>query len=195
MYDDMVDRQDLRAGAPAPRVYTTPPSQVYAATPTNTVRVVSNQDTNKLSQDVAGMRVELNTLQDNQRKLMAQIGELQESIATRDKQIEELRGLVSVLESRAQTSDAAWQERMAKLRESMETQQKRSLDAMANQMAKQVADAVQKSPAPSGRVHVVQSGDVLSVIAAAYGVSVKDIKSLNGLKSDTIRVGQKLKIP
>ncbi|MBP5544794.1 MAG: LysM peptidoglycan-binding domain-containing protein [Kiritimatiellae bacterium] len=43
--------------------------------------------------------------------------------------------------------------------------------------------------------YIVKKGDILSRIARQYGVKVADIKAANGLTSDTIRVGQKLKIP
>ena len=43
--------------------------------------------------------------------------------------------------------------------------------------------------------HVVRSGDTLSVIALKYGVSLSDLRRLNGIKGDRIRVGQTLKIP
>jgi LysM repeat protein len=46
----------------------------------------------------------------------------------------------------------------------------------------------------TGDSYTVQAGDSLSVIAAAFGVSVKDLKSVNNLKSDMIRKGQKLVI-
>ncbi|WP_159657723.1 LysM peptidoglycan-binding domain-containing protein [Vibrio atypicus] len=42
--------------------------------------------------------------------------------------------------------------------------------------------------------HVVQRGDYLGKIAARYKVSVADIKRENKLKSDTLKLGQKLKI-
>ena len=41
-------------------------------------------------------------------------------------------------------------------------------------------------------VYKVKSGDVLGKIARRYGVSVAQIKKWNGLKSNTIRIGQKL---
>lgn len=47
----------------------------------------------------------------------------------------------------------------------------------------------------SGYEHKVESGQTLSAIAQAYGVSVKKIKDANGLKDDVIRVGQTLFIP
>lgn len=43
--------------------------------------------------------------------------------------------------------------------------------------------------------HKVKRGDTLSKIAAKYGTNVSKIKRANGLKSSTIRVGQRLKIP
>ena len=43
--------------------------------------------------------------------------------------------------------------------------------------------------------YVVQQGATLSAISKAYNVTVQDIKTANGLKSDQIRVGQVLLIP
>ncbi|EKO3998301.1 N-acetylmuramoyl-L-alanine amidase [Vibrio fluvialis] len=42
--------------------------------------------------------------------------------------------------------------------------------------------------------HVVKSGDYLGKIASTYKVSVETIKRENNLKSDTLKLGQKLKI-
>ena len=45
-------------------------------------------------------------------------------------------------------------------------------------------------------IYTVKSGDSLYKIAKLYpGVSAENIKSANGLKSDSIRAGQKLTIP
>ncbi len=43
-------------------------------------------------------------------------------------------------------------------------------------------------------VHRVRSGDVLGKIASRYHVRVSDIKKWNGLRSNTIRIGQRLNI-
>jgi N-acetylmuramoyl-L-alanine amidase len=45
------------------------------------------------------------------------------------------------------------------------------------------------------RKHRVVRGESLSVIAEQYRVSIAQLKSLNGLRSNTLRVGQVLKIP
>ncbi len=46
-----------------------------------------------------------------------------------------------------------------------------------------------------GSVYVVKKGDSLSKIAARQGVTLTELKLVNRLKSDTIRIGQKLVIP
>lgn len=43
-------------------------------------------------------------------------------------------------------------------------------------------------------IHKVQSGDTLWIIANKYGVSVVEIKYLNGLNTDVLYIGQELKI-
>lgn len=48
---------------------------------------------------------------------------------------------------------------------------------------------------PRPRTYTVKRGDNLSKIAAKFGVTVNAIKQANGLTSDKIRAGQKLKIP
>jgi N-acetylmuramoyl-L-alanine amidase len=45
------------------------------------------------------------------------------------------------------------------------------------------------------RLHVVDRGDTLSQIAQRYQVSVVSIRRSNGLTSNSIRIGQKLRIP
>lgn len=60
---------------------------------------------------------------------------------------------------------------------------------------------VKAAPAPSGsaggsgKVHVVVKGDSLSKIAAKHGTTSDAIKKANGMKSDTVVLGSKLRIP
>jgi LysM repeat protein len=44
-------------------------------------------------------------------------------------------------------------------------------------------------------IHVVKAGDTLARIARAHGTTVKAIETANGLASDRIAVGTKLKLP
>ena len=47
---------------------------------------------------------------------------------------------------------------------------------------------------PTVRTHTVKKGETLSSIAKKYGCTVNDLKKWNGLKSNTVIVGKKLKI-
>lgn len=50
-------------------------------------------------------------------------------------------------------------------------------------------------PQGAGRNHVVRSGDTLSEVAALYHVALGDLRAVNGLKGDRLRVGDVLQIP
>ena len=52
-----------------------------------------------------------------------------------------------------------------------------------------------RTPYPPERTYIVQPGDQLGFIAKQYGVSIQQIKTANGLTSNTIMVGQVLYIP
>ena len=51
-----------------------------------------------------------------------------------------------------------------------------------------------KQPAATVKTHTVKKGETLSSISKKYGCSVNDLKKWNNLKSNTVKVGQKLKI-
>ncbi len=51
------------------------------------------------------------------------------------------------------------------------------------------------APAEPSVVHLVKANDTLSSISRKYGVSWKQIRTANNLKSENIKIGDKLKIP
>ena len=60
------------------------------------------------------------------------------------------------------------------------------------------ARPVKKAYAPytgATKDYVVKSGDTLGAIAYSNGINIRQLKELNGLSKDTLRIGQKLKIP
>lgn len=46
----------------------------------------------------------------------------------------------------------------------------------------------------SGKYHTVKKGETLSAVARKYGLTVSQLKKMNGLKRDQINVGQRLKV-
>jgi len=99
------------------------------------------------------------------------------------------------------------QDRVAELeRQLRDLDAKRSADRdqIIGQLSARIADLIRaqsKTTTPPARVergyeHVVQPGETLSAIAAAYGVRPKAIIEANNLKNpNSLRVGQKLFIP
>jgi len=49
--------------------------------------------------------------------------------------------------------------------------------------------------APASKTHTVAKGDTLTSLAKRYGTTVESLKSANGLRNDTISLGQTLKLP
>jgi len=76
---------------------------------------------------------------------------------------------------------------------------KRHQQSLANAMLKGIRDYFGSHPPPGtlmvAQQHVVKSGDTLSDIAQRYQVSLSSLRGYNSLKNDTLRVGDKLRIP
>lgn len=72
-------------------------------------------------------------------------------------------------------------------------------DRIAHAILKGIEAYFEAYPPPGTRMaanrHVIQRGDTLSEIASRYDVSLEDLKQVNALKGNTIRIGQVLKIP
>ena len=106
-------------------------------------------------------------------------------------QVQQLRGEVRSCNSQISQINGKMQ--------SLEAKQAREMQELIRRveglLKKSVAARPSQPSRGAGRTHVVESGHTLSAIATAYGTTVKAIKQANNLKSDTIRVGQKLFIP
>jgi FOG: LysM repeat len=70
-----------------------------------------------------------------------------------------------------------------------------SLRTPAGAADRQTPAARATTAGPNARVHVVQRGDTLYSIARRYGTSVANLRALNNLKNDTLKVGSRLRIP
>ena len=50
------------------------------------------------------------------------------------------------------------------------------------------------TPSPTAKIHIVKSSDTLYNIARKYNITVETLKQLNGLTSNIIKIGQRLKV-
>jgi flagellum-specific peptidoglycan hydrolase FlgJ len=64
----------------------------------------------------------------------------------------------------------------------------KTLQKVKNSKDKKVKKSSSKS------IHIVQKGDTLYGISKKYGISIEDLKQINNLKSNTISIGQTLKL-
>jgi LysM repeat protein len=61
--------------------------------------------------------------------------------------------------------------------------------------AKATASAAPATAPTGDKVYVVKSGDNLTKIAKQFGTTINDLRKVNGLKTDRLSVGQKIKVP
>ena len=161
--------------------------------------------------------------QDDLRYLRAEIQRQQQHINALEQQLGQLNGDIaqdryrqsstaSAYASAAQV--AALQDQLAQLQQQLRSSEQNRIkdrDEIMGSVSKTIAAAVKKSaPATSGSTggrtkatgthtgieHVVQPGESLSAIAAAYGVKTSVVLEYNDIANPSlIRVGQKLFIP
>jgi 50S ribosomal subunit-associated GTPase HflX len=142
-------------------------------------------DMEKLRENVQRIQEKINGLELEQQNLQRDIG----SMKGAPKEDMVVRNRLDTLERQVQSLAAA-------------------RDSDRKQIVSQVASIVGSSGSSSsgksssgrgssqtGVEHVVESGQTLSAIAAAYKVSASSINKANSMKSDTLRIGQKLFIP
>lgn len=115
-----------------------------------------------------------------------------------------LSARVSKLESGGETADlkaeiAALRAEVNRLKGEMRTQRKEIVSDIVKKVnTVQARNAPPRRPAvdtSNCEQYVVQAGDTLSLISQAFGTTVRKLKELNGLKSDNLRIGQKLIVP
>jgi len=86
--------------------------------------------------------------------------------------------------------------RLRKQEAALDTMHKQIVSELSRKMANVIKSHAPASGSGYGREHVVKSGETLSEIASAYGVTVKALVRANGLKdANSIRVGQKIFVP
>ena len=122
----------------------------------------------------------------------------QEELSGRVTKAEELKTEVASLRAEIDALKAS----MAELRQRLESQHGEIVKELSTKIA--TLQPTARANASHAAVEVddenvcfytVKSGDSLFLIAKAFGTSVAKLKALNGMKSDRIGVGQKIKVP
>ena len=139
---------------------------------------------------------------------MAEVQRVSGQIDVLQNNFDDLARRVSKLESGGGETRALRQEidslrsTVAELRRQMESQRGEIVKDISGRIAK-----MQPPPAPEKKTvkkkvvtgphyeYTVQSGDSLFIIAKAFNTSVSKIREMNNLKSDSLRVGQKINVP
>jgi LysM repeat protein len=142
-----------------------------------------------LDERLGKLRADIDALQFNQQQIQQDIKQVQA-------QIEELRRAAP----NASANDIqALQARVRAIDEAREKDKKVILDQLAKELAALSGSRVSSSPPTSttaaGNEHVVQKNETLTSIAKSHGVTIADLRKVNNLTSDTLKVGQKLVIP
>jgi len=168
--------------------------------------VAARQDGDRSAREVAAIRADLHAFQENQKQLYTVIDELRQENNARAQEIEKLRSLVADLDSRVSNGNEAWRGEMASFKDRLAQEQQKAMTKLtgnlADEMARNLNQIRQASesarPAPAATVtheYTVQAKDTIGQIAKAFNITPDALRAANGLKGDTIRVGQKLKIP
>ena len=168
----------------------------------------NGQDMRSLVREFAQLRADMRILQEDQKVLLDRITVLSQENVAKDAQIAELQKMLTMQETRIQGIEKDLIMRLEQLRKALESEQvsrrkdleKVATNASAVANAASAAAARRQQPPPpaysgSYKEIDVKRGDTLSVIAQAVGVPISTLRQINNLKSDTIFVGQKLKIP
>jgi LysM repeat protein len=134
---------------------------------------------------------QIDVLQSNLDDISSRLAKLERSSSSGD--LEVLRSRIASLE-----------ETVASLRKDLANQRGEIVKDLSARIAKmpqasapkqtQQAKSAEQSSGPY-REYVVASGDNLWLIAKAFNTTVPKIREMNGLKNDSLKVGQKIKLP
>ena len=163
--------------------------------------LVEEPVTPKANRELAALRADFDALREEQKLLTARIIGLEQDNLRKDAQIKELQSLLDDMDKRSADVDQKWRNRMTELSSTINNERearKRELENFSKIIASEI-DQKTAPPAPAAPANIsvitVQKGDTLSGIAAAAKTTTAEIKRLNNLKSDTIYLGQQLKVP
>ncbi len=154
---------------------------------------VMRQEHSRSLASLAELRADVALLQENQRRLTAQ---LEEVGSGQTLQFEQLKAQVQ----NQQANLESWRRQLTQLERALSQegeQRAQAIKKVIETVSSEISTAYENAQAntKSGGEYTVVRGDTLSAIAKAFGVTIESIKKTNNLESDVIRTGQTLIIP
>ena len=146
----------------------------------------------------------LGVLDEKVSKLAAQAEDLQFRYQQLQKAIDKFQTDLIELRKAVATDGGTAPEELKKLEDriaAVDAARQKDRQAIIEQLAKELSGAGagkssgKSAPAADTGEHVVAKGETLSSIAKAYGSTIADLKKVNNLTGNDIKVGQKLVIP
>ncbi len=173
---------------------------------------LSAQESGTALQQTTRLRADLQVVREDQRKLHLMLQEQQRIINSLRNQVAEMSRQIERLNTAAADESPARQDIEALRRAIRQESQARekAIETVIDSLSEEIAalsarQATQRTPArpapeeewtgPVQGEYTVSSGDTLSAIAQAFGVSISRLKEANNLRGDLIREGQVLVIP
>lgn len=150
---------------------------------------ILQEDLRKLSGRIEGVELETQQLRANFENLR------DTSTRTAEDRIQSLEARIADLDARIRSVDSAREKDKQELIDKL-SQKITQIVGSSSRSSSSAARQTKRSSSDTGYEHEVQSGESLSAIAAAYGVTVKAIMDNNDISDpNKLRAGQKLFIP
>ena len=182
-----VSAQTVQSAAATPQPVSAS-SATGTAAAARTASTGTRRDIVSYVEDLAGnTAAQLRAVQDENAELETRLLALERKLAELQETNQKLLSEIAAVK-RQSAADADAREAQMKAINS-------KLDKLASMPAPAATVPTPVTVADDYDIYEVQKGATLYVIAQAYGVTVSDIKKANNLKSDTLQIGQKLKIP
>lgn len=164
-----------------------------------TEQVRQREDIRQLQEKLAQFQNDVRAAQTENESFKSEISRLKIDLASSQqaqiqfqKEIERLDGLIKKLDAARQQDRKTIVEEVGK---EIARMIKTSSPSTTKSRSENPREKTSKPAVEEGLEHIVSKGESLFAIAEAYGVTVKSIKEANQLKTNELRVGQKLFIP
>ena len=177
------------------------PAVTQARYPSSARPASAAGDAGHLNREFAALRADLEAALESQRNLVARIIALEQENQAQNAQIQQLQNLVSAMDQRFGDAEKGWRAKMEELNATVvreREQRRREQEALLKGVSSEIERSSRRTAGTEPgnyKTLVVQKGDTLGAIAKISGVSVEELRRVNGLKNDNIFIGQTLKIP